>query len=417
MSAYIGQPPQTDEDYWVVRNFLHLQGKTNADPTKGVKIPPAKPPPNVYHFESRAPGIITGSAMTIVIMVFITVSRLIVRWRRKSGQKFGADDWMIIPALIFSVLYPAIQIYTAMHAGNGRHLYDVTYHQYDVYNLITSIGKIVFYFAVATIKMSITLFNMRLTGLSSPRWMKVHWGFFSFLVCFMLTIFFTIIFQCDPPKAKFSLVAAGKLPHKAKCYSDSLQGTILSTIHVLTDVCLLSVPIIVLWKTRIDWKTKARLYFVFCIGGMSFIASFMRLIVLSHVHTDTLYNFTGVLTWAYIDLTFGLSAASLPVLSTLLPRSLRNATKHGSRQTATKNYGQISGPLSSSNTRPHAKDSQEGIVRQDEIELEYSARDGHADDNSDLDKKPQANVHAVSGINGKTTSWSDPYTLHNSEKR
>ncbi|KAI9718426.1 MAG: hypothetical protein M1812_004147 [Candelaria pacifica] len=417
MSAYIGQPPQTGDDYWVVRNFLLNQGKTNPDPTKGVKIPPARPPPNLYHVESRSGGIIAGSAVTIVIMVFFTVARLILRWRRKSGQQFGADDWMIIPALIFAVLYPALQIFLAQHAGAGRHLYDVTYHQFYVFNLVSSIGKIVFYFAVATTKLSITLFNMRLTGLSSPRWMKAHWGFFAFLVCYMLTIFFTNVFQCDPPRAKFDSIASGKLPHKARCYSDALQGTVLSIIHVLTDVCLLSVPIIVLWKTKIDWKTKARLYFVFCIGGMSFVASIMRLVALSHLHTDTLYNFSGVLNWALIDLAFGVSAASLPVLSTLLPRSLRNATKQGSRQTPKKSYGQLSGPLSSGSTRPNAKDSQEGIVRQDEIELEYSAGSRNTDDSSDLEKKPQSNVHTMSGINGKTNSWADPYTMKNSEKR
>lgn len=42
------------------------------------------------------------------------------------------------------------------------------------------------------------------------------------------------------------------------------------------DLCLLAVPLIVLWKLRMSWMTRLRLYFVFSIGSVSVVGSVMR---------------------------------------------------------------------------------------------------------------------------------------------
>ena len=54
------------------------------------------------------------------------------------------------------------------------------------------------------------------------------------------------------------------------------------------DFALLSVPLIVLWKVRMGWGTKLRLYFVFSIGAMSCIGSVMRQIEQKRLSSDVL---------------------------------------------------------------------------------------------------------------------------------
>lgn len=151
---------------------------------------------------------------------------------------------------------------------------------------LLSTDKIVFFVAVGIIKMSITIFNMRITGLTSRNWMIAHWTFFFLLVCYTLAAFFVNVFQCNPPIAEYDLIAVGKLQNPPRCANNNTFGIPLSIIHVAMDFCLLMVPIIVLWKIQMHWSTKIRLYFVFSIGAMSCIGSVMRQIAQGRLASD-----------------------------------------------------------------------------------------------------------------------------------
>jgi hypothetical protein len=98
-SALVGSPPATQDDYWIVRSLLLVAGIPNPDPSKGAKIPPARPPPERYHFETNGPRIIAGSAVSLVVMALFTGTRLLLR-SQKAGLKFGLDDWFIIPGAV-----------------------------------------------------------------------------------------------------------------------------------------------------------------------------------------------------------------------------------------------------------------------------------------------------------------------------
>lgn len=61
------------------------------------------------------------------------------------------------------------------------------------------------FFAASTlIKISMTLFNRRLTGLTSPRWQVVHYAFLALLVVWFFITLFINIFQCQPVTAFFN---------------------------------------------------------------------------------------------------------------------------------------------------------------------------------------------------------------------
>ena len=98
-SALVGQPPLTESDYLIVKGSLLASGMVDADPSKGLKIPPFRPSPGLYHFETRGPAIIAVSSIVIVIMLSVTVARLLVR-RVKKDVRFGLDDWLMVPALV-----------------------------------------------------------------------------------------------------------------------------------------------------------------------------------------------------------------------------------------------------------------------------------------------------------------------------
>lgn len=101
ISAFVNTPPETEADFWIVRSILLAVGLQDVDPSKGTKIPPFRPSPDQYQFESRGPNIVAGAAVGIGIMVLFTGSRLLLRYL-KSGLQWGWDDWFIIPGVVRS---------------------------------------------------------------------------------------------------------------------------------------------------------------------------------------------------------------------------------------------------------------------------------------------------------------------------
>lgn len=99
-SALLGEPPNTEDDYYIVKGIIqrfHIHG---LDPAKGIHLG-ARP----LHAQnkSRAPQIIPGSIACIVLIIFITGSRLCIRALHPK-VKWGWDDWLIIPGAVRSML-------------------------------------------------------------------------------------------------------------------------------------------------------------------------------------------------------------------------------------------------------------------------------------------------------------------------
>jgi len=194
------------------------------------------------------------------------------------------------------------------------------YHEFYIFRWVSAVAQIDFFIGIGFIKMSITAFNMRLTGLSSERWTHAHWTFFGLIVCYTIVAFFLNVFTCNPVSAGYNAVAAGKLSEGFKCMPIILLGTVLRSINITMDYCLLAVPIIVLWRVQMDWFRKAKLFAVFSVGALACIGSAMTLISKNKLKSDVLYNYTTLLAWTLVELTLGVMTASLPILSALLPK-------------------------------------------------------------------------------------------------
>jgi len=218
----------------------------------------------------------------------------------------------------------------------------------------------------------------------------------------MIALFWNI-FQCDPPYAGWNPVRIAKEGRRPVCTSDTIVGSSLSVIHVIMDFGLLSVPLIVLWKVRMGWGTRLRLYLVFSIGGMSAIGSIMRQIEQESLlkKNDLLCkfsikssvpgvadmstgNFKALQDWTLVDLTFGVVAASLPVLSAFIPKKWKSVNDsrgtpgYGSNGPKNNLNGHSAYIRSTRRTSISGKrerlNSEEHIVRTDEIELTYTSK-------------------------------------------
>ncbi|KAL8955342.1 MAG: hypothetical protein Q9183_006690 [Haloplaca sp. 2 TL-2023] len=310
-------------------------------------------------------------------MLSVTAARLLVRQFKKDLQ-FGLDDWLILPALIISLSWPILNIMTVRVGGGGKHLYDVTYHELAMSNWTGTFAKLNFYVAQGFIKLSITSFNMRLTGLSSRKWMYAHWAFFGVIAAFTTTAVFLVTFQCVPVAAGFDSIATGKLETAPKCLTEAQVNHPLTIWNTVMDFMLLFVPVIVLWKVQIPWSTKIRLFLLFSVGAVCCFAAVMRQVSQQRLNTDFTYNYTALVYWSLADLGMSLIVASLPVLSSVIlgcGLATRKSNRPSGYSSSLSRFKAAGSHASGPNPDLASKNSQEGIMRQDEVELQYHNRD------------------------------------------
>lgn len=350
-SALLGHQPLGYEDRAIYKSLLIIS-PSSVNPDKRFPFgPPA--PANAFH-HSHAPNMIIGTSFTIALVIIITGSRLWVRAFR--SHALGADDVAIIPAAIGCVTFLALNIASESAGCFGKHLYDCTYvdlarfvkvRQYlrgwfhpvdraDWSFQFEHSNFPIFYFTVFCVKISITLANRRITGMTSKKWQMAHGKYLAILACLLPLCVFLNAFQCSPAAVFFSLPFIGKLPDPRiiKCLDKEVINLTTRLLHIVTDWLLLPVPLIIIWRLQMPFGRKIRLMLVFCVGLMSSIAGIMRNILSPRVTTDltckifvphqmkgriwewrNLDDYYEIYFWDVVDIFFATIVASLPALN------------------------------------------------------------------------------------------------------
>lgn len=251
-----------------------------------------------------------------------------------------------------AVAYLSLDIVSQTKGCLGKHVYDCTYTEIYWFSRIASIQEPVFYLCVFCIKLSVAFANRRITGLASKRWMKVHWAFIGlFLVLLPVTVCIQA-FQCVPVPTRYSFIDLGRItdPNQLRCIDATSVSLSTRVLHIVTDVALISVPIVILVRLHMSAKKKARLIVIFALGGMSTIASILRNLTVMRYNDDITWQYYDVYVWNTIDVCFAAIVASLPALNSSLDTGLERLKRwsslysgsRGSRQERSQPDGEAS---------------------------------------------------------------------------
>ncbi|KAI9800063.1 MAG: hypothetical protein M1825_004245 [Sarcosagium campestre] len=343
MSAYIGSPPATENDFWIAKSLGFARGSTYLP----VETPPG-PPLDQGDIANRGPGFLGGLAVMMVLCVGFTVLRIITRWRR-AGLKLGADDVAIAIAALLALVYYAHVMRSITNGGVGKHAKNVTYSEFALtLNLLPS-QTIIFYASVGIAKISINLFNMRVTSMTTRYWMIFHRVLLFILVGFLLFCIFGNIFLCRPVRASFDAVWRAQNVDRVKCLNSSKFQGAVSYTHVGLDIILWSIPIVIIAQTKIRKAIKIRLLLLFCLGTIPVLCALLRINVFAVRNADPTWDpVRGITLMFSVELLFSIVITSLPALNPLLEsetlgrfgsRVLSLGRSSGSRNT----YGSSSG--------------------------------------------------------------------------
>ncbi|KAH7183535.1 uncharacterized protein B0J16DRAFT_290130 [Fusarium flagelliforme] len=386
-SAFVGSPPATEDDERIVRGVLRMYGMANANVSQGLFFSIQRPenPPD----ETKVPSILAGMIIVILAIVVPTVARIMIRLKGARTQ-FGLDDWAIICAASLATIYPILVIAMLCQTGAGKHTYESTYEQYNLYMYYLTVCKIIFYVAVGLIKVSITLFVRRLADRASKGWRLFADFFLGTLIIYILLAIFWMLFSCRPFGSMWNKKYAGSLEEAPVCVDSIFQNKFLSSMHVAQNIVLLLAPIVILWYVKINKSKKARLFFIWLVGGTTVLGGLLQQTMIT-ITNDSCWQFTSALRWTVMDLTFGTLAASLPVLDAAIMGTWsslktkigasgshsRSRTQgwtdleHDTRNTTTIRRASVEDSESIENIMGKDKGMEMGILRTDEVQLTY----------------------------------------------
>ena len=185
------------------------------------------------------------------------------------------------------------------------------------------LSELVFWITAGLTAISITLFNSRLTSLTSGRWAVAHNTFLVLLIGFIATSLLASLFQCTPIMVQYSLIDFGSLSKPPQCIDSNTLSSTLSIVHSIFNFALLCLSTIFIYQIKMSTGTKTRLSSIFLIGLISCTGSIMRLVVPHQDYPDIIWAYKRQMAWSAVDLFFAVTAASLPVLNALLPKSWR----------------------------------------------------------------------------------------------
>ena len=296
-SALIGTPPTSYGDRLVYEVLAELYPGVLKKAT-AAQARNANP-------RSRSIGMVVGASFAVLLVLMITSARLCVRFYR--SRSFGADDIFIIPAAVGCIAYLCLDIAQETAGCLGKHVYACTYEQFKWFYEVRSDSAAnlslrkslthsklahhcfpVFYFTVFCVKISITLANRRITGMTSKKWQIAHWTYLVLLVFLMAICVMFNIFPCSPIATYFTLQSVAEVPDPTTIKCLNLNAISLATqiCHIVTDWLLLPVPLIIIWQLQMPLSRKIRLMLVFCVGFISSLASVIRNVLTQELTSD-----------------------------------------------------------------------------------------------------------------------------------
>lgn len=256
---------------------------------------------------------------TSSIMIFLTSVAIVLRLycRRKLRVRIGPDDFAILIALVLSYGLCVELILTARF-GMGRHLMAVTPTDFVRFSTVEWSIQFTYIALVTTIKISILLFYRRLFPNSATNAsFRVAWVIVAFLsVGLGIGTFVAAICNCKPLEYYLN---PGDLPRNCQ----NLRSLLVSTaaINALTDVSILVLPIMIVWRLQITKSQKLAVSGIFLLGGFVCVVSIVRILYLSRVrYTDSTWTDVDTFIWSTVEPCIGIVSACLPVMRPILQK-------------------------------------------------------------------------------------------------
>ncbi|KAK0637483.1 hypothetical protein B0T17DRAFT_480937 [Bombardia bombarda] len=261
-------------------------------------------------------------ACSIAFIVLCTIVLVLRFWAHNTdGRRATLEDWILIPAW-FLMMGMCINVIIAVTMGGvGRHEAFVLKFQPEslrVWAQTLFITELFYGVLIPLEKSTVLLLYVRLFGVH--RWFRrLSYGMIVYIWMWGITELIVAIAQCQPVAFQWDKTIPG-----GHCINQLAYYRYISLPNVLHDVCMLIVPMPIVWKLQIEMRKKVALSIVFLVGSIGCIASFIRMYIFFKLDalSDNTWASIQLHSWTLAEPGAIFICACIPALWPMLLRAL-----------------------------------------------------------------------------------------------
>ncbi|RKF61244.1 putative integral membrane protein [Erysiphe neolycopersici] len=245
-------------------------------------------------------------------LCFRSYVRLVIQKRLGKDDYFAAASLCILSSLCILLIHSCYQF------GLGSHL--STLSSSSIVGLVhaTFVCQILYILTTALTKFSIGFYFLRLTRKLYQRLMI--WTVMFIVASFSFVYLAFVSFQCRP--ADYLWLQNDPKNLSGSCLSRSSMADITyahASISCLSDWAFGILPILILWKLDMKFKTKLSVMIVLSLSIVASVATVIRIV---HLHTlkslsESNWEGIGLIKWSLIEPAVALTAANIATLRPL----------------------------------------------------------------------------------------------------
>ncbi|KAK9441801.1 Extracellular membrane protein, CFEM domain protein [Metarhizium brunneum] len=252
-----------------------------------------------------------------VIAIFITATRLAFKQFVHPAKALGADDWAILGTLVICVAGLVIVLRGMTANGLGRDVWTVTPAQISRFVLYFYVMEILYLAGISLVKLSISLFYLRLFAATvRPAVLRAT---VAFNLLYGLIFVTGAIFQCIPVDFYWEQFFD---PAEGACININLYGWLNAAIGLAIDLWMIALPMSQVLPLRLHWKKKVGVAIMFLLGTFVTVVSALRLQSLIHFakSDNPTWDQWTTAYWSIIEINVGMICSCLPTLRLILVR-------------------------------------------------------------------------------------------------
>ncbi|KAI0483136.1 hypothetical protein GGR56DRAFT_663724 [Xylariaceae sp. FL0804] len=259
-----------------------------------------------------------GSALAAVDYFFCILAfcTLVMRCgvRLFMVRRFGADDWTMLLAGVFFILYTTCSI-SGVHYGTGRHRWDLEPADYAQAKEYWWFCYLTYCWSMIMSKASIGLFLLRVAVRRMHIWIIYAAMSITFITC--LAFFLVTIFQCHPISYFWDDYTQSGTCVPGKVITG--LGYLYSICSIFTDFTFALLPGWIIWNLKMKTRTKLALIPLMAMGCVASSAVIVRCVYLTKFEDpDFLWATVDIAIWSSVEQGLAISAGSLATLRPLI---------------------------------------------------------------------------------------------------
>ena len=250
--------------------------------------------------DDRGTEIVAFVAVMTAISTIAVILRLI--GRRISAARYGADDFLIIAALVLTYGLNINEI-IAVHYGFGRHQLMLSLDQIKNFLLNDWTIQIIFACAISVTRFSLLVFYHRLFPVKRFTIIAIIIGVV--LIIWWLGFLFAIVFSCRPIASYWNKAIVDR------CINEHTLSWGITGSELGVNVIMLVLPIPWLWDLRLAWSKKLALIGIFLLGCFVCISCIVRFPLLAALkQTDASWTIVPAGVWIVVECNIGIGSFS-----------------------------------------------------------------------------------------------------------